>query len=403
VNVHRFVRPTVRLRLTLLYGGLFLLVGAVLLTVNYFLVRRSITVRTNVVRERIELQLGRSVFSFQKPPFTPSGQLRRLMQQAASDLRAEALRELIVQSATALAAMAVVCVGLGWVVAARVLRPLKKITIAAKQLSEETLHERIGLQGPSDELKELADTFDEMLERLDAAFDSQRRFVANASHELRTPLSIIRAELDVTLSNPHPTVEEFAAMTEVVRQASERSERLLDSLLTLARSESVTLDHQTVDLGPLAGEVVAALEHEATARSVRVTSSLGRAEVRGDEVLLERLIENLVENALRYNRPGGWVVVDVSIGTDAGQARLTVRNSGDEIRGDDVQSLFEPFRRLGPDRIHSDRGFGLGLAIVRAVATAHGGAVSATSPPEGGLEVVVELPAVAIKEHVRAL
>jgi signal transduction histidine kinase len=303
----RFPRPTVRLRLTLLYGGLFLVGGAVLLTLNYFLVRRSISVQPDVLQERIELRLGRSLFSFQAPQSVDDEHLRQLLQQAASELRAEALHELIIQSLTALGAMAVVSVGVGWLVAGRVLRPLKKITVAARRLSEETLHERIDLQGAEDELKVLADTFDEMLDRLDAAFDSQRRFVANASHELRTPLSIIPAELDVTLSNPHPTLEEFVAMADVVRQATDRSERLIDSLLMLARGKSVNLDHQIVDLGPLASEVVANLEREAFTSSIRVEIAFDRAEVRGDQVLLERLIQNLLENAIRYNRPGaGW-------------------------------------------------------------------------------------------------
>lgn len=378
----------------MLYGGLFLLGGAVLLTLNYFLVRRSISVQPDVLQQRIELRLGRSLFSFQAPQSVDDEHLRQLLQQAASELRAEALHELIVQSLTALGAMAVVSVGLGWLVAGRVLRPLKKITGAARRLSEETLHERIGLHGPEDELKVLADTFDEMLDRLDGAFDSQRRFVANASHELRTPLSIIRTELDVTQSNPNPTLEEFVAMADAVRQATDRSERLIDSLLMLARGKSLNLDHQIVDLGPLALQVVADLERDALASSVRVEIATRRAEVRGDQVLLERLIQNLVENAIRYNRHGGWV--EVSTAAREGEVRLIVRNSGTAIPADVVDSLFEPFRRLGPDRIRSSRGVGLGLAIVRAVAEAHGGTVAAMALAEGGLEILVELPAIAI-------
>jgi signal transduction histidine kinase len=392
-------RPTVRLRLTLLYGGMFLAVGAVLLVVNYFLVRRSLSVQPSVLQERIEIRLGHSIFSFQAPPLSEYRQLERLLREAAEGLRSDALHALLVQSLAAFAAMAVVCFGLGWLVAARALRPLKTITGTARRLSEETLHERIDLQGPEDELKELADTFDEMLERLDAAFDSQRRFVANASHELRTPLAIIRAELDVTLSNPNPSQEELRAMAEVVRQASDRSERLIDSLLTLARTEGGTMGDNVVDLRMLAGRVLDRFGPQAEQRSIRLGRSLLPAEVRGDEVLLERLIENLVENAIRYDRPGGWV--DVATRSRADGATLSVRNGGDGTRVAEVESLFEPFRRGDQDRVRSDRGVGLGLAIVRAVAKAHGGRVEATSPDTGGLDVRVELP-VAVATTRRA-
>jgi signal transduction histidine kinase len=399
VRLRAAFRPTVRLRLTLLYGGLFLAVGAILLVVNYFLVRGSLNVRPSVLQERIQLRLGRSIFSFQAPPLSEYRRLEQLLQEAASGLRREALHALIVRSLTAFAAMTVVCLGLGWLMAARALRPLKTITAAAKRLSGETLHERIGLQGPKDELKELADTFDEMLERLDEAFDSQRRFVANASHELRTPLSIIRAELDVTLSNPEPTVEEFAAMADAVREASDRSERLIDSLLTLARSEGSMAGDHVVDLGAVAEEVLALLEPRAAARSVRLEGSVALAEVRGDEVLLQRLIENLVENAIRYNERGGRVAISTE--THKGTVRVAVRNGGEVIPPGEVDGLFEPFRRRGPDRVESGRGIGLGLAIVRAVTKAHGGTISATAPPEGGLEVVLELPSIAAAKGLR--
>jgi signal transduction histidine kinase len=392
VSIRAALRPTLRLRLTLLYGGLFLLAGAVLLVVNYLLVRRSIDVRPAVLRERIELRIGHSLFSFQAPPLSEYRRLEHLLQQAASEMRAETLHTLVVQSAIAFAAMAVVCVGLGWVVAARALRPLQRITGTARRLSEETLHERIALEGPRDELKELADTFDEMLQRLDTAFESQRRFVANASHELRTPLSIIRAELDVTMSSEDPSVEELVAMANAVRQASGRCEQLIDSLLTLARSEGATPGGEAVDVSAVADTVLAGFGAEASARSVVLEGTLGPAYVRGDAVLLERLLENLVENAIRYNRPGGRV--EVRVGASGGRVALVVHNDGDRIPPGEVGSLFEPFRRLGPDRTGAGRGFGLGLAIVRAVATAHGGAVTATARRDGGLEVSVDLPAV---------
>jgi signal transduction histidine kinase len=399
VKLRRIFRPTVRLRLTLLYTGLFLAVGATLLIVNYFLVRRSITVQPQVLRERIELRLGHSLFSFQAPPLSEYRRLDRLLQEAAANLRTSALHSLLLESLIAFVAMAVACLGLGWLVAGRALRPLKTITGTARRLSEETLSDRIDLDGPKDELKELADTFDEMLERLDAAFGSQRRFVANASHELRTPLSIIRAELDVTLSNPHPSLEEYSAMANAIRQASDRSERLIDRLLTLARSEGAAPDEGIVDLASLAAQVAAPLQHTASEPRIKVDTMLHPATVRGDEVLLERLIENLVENAVRHNVAGGWV--RVATWTDGTTARIEVRNSGAPIAAEDVESLFEPFRRLEAERVASDRGVGLGLAIVRAVAKAHSGSVSATAPREGGLDVVVEIPAVLVENADR--
>jgi signal transduction histidine kinase len=386
-------RPTVRLRLTLLYGGVFLAVGAVLLVANYLLVRRSLSVQPSVLQQRIEIRLGHSLFSFPAPPLSAYRRLETLLREAAAGLRSDALHALLVQSILAFAGMAVLCFGLGWVVAGRALRPLKTITGTARRLSETTLHERIDLQGPKDELKELADTFDEMLARLDAAFDGQRRFVANASHELRTPLSIIRAEIDVTLANPNPTREEYEAMVDVVRRATERSERLIDSLLLLARAEGPSIAGPEVDLRMLAARVLGQLEAEAAGREIRLERSLAPAVVRGDEVLLERLVENLLENAIRYDSPGGWVRV-----TTGSDVTVVVANSGDGRPIPDVESLFEPFRRGERDRVRSDRGVGLGLAIVRAVARAHGGSVDATASPAGGLEVRVRLPAAVAAE-----
>jgi signal transduction histidine kinase len=375
----------------MLYAALFLLVGAVLLVVNYFVVRRNLTVEPAVLRERIELRLGGSLFSIQTAPsLGENRRLETLLRAAANDLRHEALNSLIIESVTAFVAMAVACLGLGWLVAARALRPLQQITGTAKRLSGETLHERIALEGPADELKELADTFDEMLARLDAAFDSQRRFVANASHELRTPLSIIRTELDVTLSNPDPSLEEFTAMADVVRQAADRSERLIDSLLTLARGEGAVIGNDSVDLDVVGERVVDRLGPQAAERGVTIESSFDPVRIDGDEVLLERLIENLVENGIRYNVPQGWVRVATT--AESGAARIVVTNTGEDVGTDDLESLFEPFRRRGADRVRSGRGVGLGLAIARSVAKAHEGSVEATRRAEGGLTVTVELP-----------
>ncbi|MDP9072201.1 MAG: ATP-binding protein [Actinomycetota bacterium] len=396
------MKPTVRLRLTLLYGGLFLLAGAVLLGVNYALLRRSLEPAHGGVAFRVEIPPGQ-VFLAPRPgagdvppgpgeePVDENGRpLSDVIQEFERDVREATLHQLVVRSAQALGLMAVASVGLGWVVAGRVLQPLHAITAAAKRLSEENLDERIALQGPEDELKELADTFDAMLGRLEAAFQSQRRFVANASHELRTPLSITRTVVDVTLADPHATPEQLRAMADTVREATERSERLIDSLLVLARSDRGPATRQEVDLAAATEAALAQAQGEVRALDLQVEASLGRAPVLGDPPLLERLVANVVDNAVRHNRPAGKV--EVSTGVAGGEARLRVANTGDVVPASAVPSLFEPFRRLSADRTASQGGVGLGLSIVRAVAHAHDGRVDARPGLEGGLEVEVALP-----------
>ena len=386
------MRPSVRLRLTLLYGGLFLAAGAVLLTLNYLLVRRSYF-RPTFVELAIPLEEGAPGDVVGPPmaePIPEAALVPDVVRRLEDSFRDAALRELVVQSLLALAVMAVASVGLGWLMAGRVLRPLQHITSTARRLSEENLHERIGLKGPDDELKELADTFDGMLARLDAAFDGQRRFVANASHELRTPLSIMRTEIDVALADPATSSVELRAMGERVREATERMERLIDALLTLARSERGLQVRQPVDLSEVASGAVASASADTGAEAVCVRTSLARAPVAGDPALLERLAANLVENAVRHNHPGGWV--EVTTGASDGRASIRVSNSGPVVPPAEVPALFEPFRRLAAARTASGRGAGLGLSIVRSVAQAHGGTVHARARDEGGLEVVVDLP-----------
>jgi signal transduction histidine kinase len=395
-------RASVRLQLTLLYGALFLVAGAGLLALNYALFRSHFTLPFQVRTEAppadpsgllVDRAAGRVVVFI-----TPSGEklVAAAGQPAASaegvrkDLVQAALNQILAQSGVALGLMALVSVGLGWVVAGRVLRPLQAITATARRLEGSTLHERINLQGPQDELKELADTFDQMLGRLDTAFESQRRFVANASHELRTPLAIARTEVDVALADPDASPAELRAMAERVREASERSERLIEGLLTLARSERQLRAREPVDLSALAAEALSAAGGEAERLGLRVSAVLGRAPVAGDRVLLERLVANLVENAVRHNRPRGWV--EVGSGLADGMAVVRVANGGRPIPPEQVASLFEPFRRLDGDRTGSDRGAGLGLSIVRSVAAAHGGRARARALDGGGLEVTVELP-----------
>ena len=409
------MRTTIRLRLTLLYGGLFLLAGAVLLVLNYAMVRK------NLPAEDVVFTAPAPGEFFAGPGAGPGSVIdgpplgvgeggvviingERLPVEALGDLpsqvRDDALHELLVQSATALGLMAVASVGLGWVVAGRVLQPLHDITATAKRLSEQNLDQRIAMTGPSDELKELADTFDAMLSRLDAAFDSQRRFVANASHELRTPLAIMRTEIDVTLADPDATPEQLRAMASTVSYAVGRCERLIDSLLVLARGERSLGERLEVDLAEATRTALAQLGGEAEAAGLRVEVTLDPALVDGNPALLEQLARNLVDNAVRYNTAGGWV--HVTTGEAEGQALLRIANSGPVIAPDDVASLFEPFRRAGQERTGPARGAGLGLSIVRSVAAAHGGRVSARPFREGGLELTVLLPLRRVSEDAPA-
>jgi len=406
---------SIRLRLTLVYGGLFLFAGVALLMLTFVLVRDHFAVPVNFTTT----VNGQSVvISGQATPFggrlaltAPEGAgsgestgvagpvpSKQAMQAAMAQARGDAFRLLLINSGVALAGMAVISIVLGFTMAGRVLRPLHQITATAKRLSEQTLHERIGLRGPADELKELADTFDAMLGRLDAAFDTQRRFVANASHELRTPLAIARTEVDVTLADPDASAAELRVMGERVRDATDRSERLIEGLLLLARSERRLNKREPVDLGEAAAEALAQNDAQIHARGLRVSQVLGAAPMHGDHALLERMVANLIENAVRHNHQGGHIEVDsgrVGTGTRlASRAWVQVRvaNSGAVLTDEQAASLFEPFRRL-TERTGSDRGTGLGLSIVRSVVNAHGGHAEARPLPLGGLEVIVTLPA----------
>lgn len=426
---------TVRLRLTLLYGLLFLAAGAILLSLNYALASRNLPTdqiafvsRTfpgeagagagaDVVANGDPLGpiplpaakaqpvdpndpafvppqgpvFGYFVVNGEKIPTDPT-----LITRLPLQVRKDALHTLLIQSLAALGVMAVISAGLGWLVAGRVLRPLAAVTATARRLSERNLHERIDVRGPRDELRELGATFNGMLARLDTAFESQRRFVANASHELRTPLAIIRTEVDVTVADPGATTEQLRVMADRVRVAVERSERLLDSLLTLARSERGVEHWDFVDLAATVTHAVGDLRALAQHQALRVESRFAPVVVLGDETLLERLACNLVDNAIKYNQPDGWVNVELLEQEADGsmRAQLRVSNSGPVVTAADVDQLFEPFRRAGRDRLESASGAGLGLSIVRAVALAHGGTVTARAFERGGLEVLVDLPAV---------
>lgn len=374
------MRPTVRLRLALLFGGLFLVASVLLLALTYGLLNRALAPEDAPDPDNVEVQSGDQDSSGED------------IFEARSEERAEALREVLNQSIVALLLTSGGALLLGWVMAGRVLRPIRKITTHARRASEATLSERIGLRGPPDELKELADTIDAMLARLEKAFAAQRQFSAQASHELRTPITIIRAEADVALAAPDATPRE-RRLAEAVRGAADRSERLVDGLLALARSESTLRDDTPIDLAELVGDVVGDQARAADAARISVALALEAAPVVGDRMLLNRLVGNLVENAIQHNRSGGWM--RVSVITAGHAAELTVSNSGAVLGADTVETLFEPFRRGILNRRDRSGGFGLGLAIVRSVAAAHGGSVGVNARVEGGLVVTVRLPIAA--------
>jgi signal transduction histidine kinase len=287
-----------------------------------------------------------------------------------------------------LALLTVISAVLGWLMAGRVLRPVREITGAARRASERHLHERINLRGPEDELKELADTFDDMLERLDEAFAAQRQFVANASHELRTPLTSMRTAIDVVLAKPTRTAAQLEALAERVRRALDRAELAVDALLTLAVSDQGTDEVEPLDLATVAEDALDAMSGDVRAEGLEVKAQLERAEVSGNRLLLERLVGNLVENAVVHNVPDGWV--RVRSGAHNGHAYLEVANSGPTVPDDLVPHLFEPFRRA-KERTGTS-GVGLGLSIVRSVSEAHDARVEAHPGEDGGLVVTVTMP-----------
>ena len=400
----RFIgRRPVRLRLALIYSGLFLLAGAVLLTVTYGLVADSLPT-TAAASQAGKFLADPSLYpgaklckENAKNPAQVEGckeaatkaaqQIANASVQAA---RAQTLRHLLFYSLAGLAAMALVSALLGWIVAGRVLRPVHAITAAARRASEENLGERIGLTGPADELKELADTFDAMLARLESAFASQRRFVANASHELRTPLTVMRTAIDVTLAKPRRTPEQLEVMAAEVRQAAERAEALIEALLTLARSDRGQGPRSALDMAVFAEDALDAAAPAIKAGPLTVRPVLEPGTAVGDPVLVERLVTNLVDNAVRHNVPDGWL--EVTTGSEDGMAFISVANSGPVIPDAEVPALFEPFRRRCPH--DGPAGTGLGLSIVQSVVSAHHGNVVACPGPYGGLEITVMLPAV---------
>jgi signal transduction histidine kinase len=375
---------TVRMRLTLLYGALFLISGAVLLAITYVL-----------------------AWNATKPPVGPDSpgntvilpryKLAQLAQEHATEVhqRAADLHQLLASSGIALLITAVLSIALGWLVAGRVLRPLHTMTAATQRISEQNLHERLAVAGPDDELKRLGDTIDNLLARLEAAFDAQRRFAANASHELRTPLTMMRTALDVATRKPGPSAPGVAILAGKMRAGLDKADRLVESFLTLARAQhGGTVTRSTVALDKLAATVLA--EHSAAINDMHLTVDQDHhdAPVPGNQALLTHLTDNLINNAIRHNQPGGWIRVATATGT--GTARLVIENSGPVLDPGRVGELIQPFRRATPDRTAADdTGVGLGLSIVAAIAITHHGTLDLHARPQGGLRVTVTLPLAA--------
>ncbi|MEO3805106.1 ATP-binding protein [Nonomuraea sp. B1E8] len=372
-------RLTLRFRLAAAYCGLFLLTGGVLLTITYLLVQRSLP-RESLLESGVGEYRGEGTHILLELPQP----LRDVLNQEAAQQRSAALQQLLTQSGLALGIMVVVAVALGWLMAGRVLRPLRHVIAAAHRLSTENLHERIRPHRPDDEFKDLTETLNGMLDRLEAGFEAQRRFAATASHELRTPLTVQRSAVEVALADPRPSVESLRRMALKVQAATERHERLIDSLLVLARGQARLDRWQPADLADLARSAIAAV----SAHGVRITGDLRPAPVLGDAALLERLVMNIVGNAVRHNVPAGWAHVRTA--ADGCHTVLDVANSGPPVPADVVASLFQAFRRH--DRPGAEEGFGLGLSIVAAVTRSHGGTLSVAPRDEGGLRMIVRLP-----------
>jgi signal transduction histidine kinase len=428
---------SLRLRLTLIYGGLFMAAGVLLLGLTYALFSQQLSSDNRVIIKGTYLSPPPSgtTSSPQKLPeknlvvLNSKGDVltgpdaEQAMNEQRDQLRSAATKSLLTQGGIALLLVGGLAAGSGWLVAGRVLAPLHRVTDTARRIASAPaagrgLHERIALRGPDDEVKNLADAFDTMVERLDHSFDGQRRFVANASHELRTPLTLGRALVEVAMHRRSAS-DDVKQLGETLLEINHRHEQLISGLLILADSEKELTARYPVNLADVVGHVVAQLANEAATGDVVVRADPGDAPTTGDALLLERLVHNLVENAIRHNRAGGWVEVSTrTVGQVDGSARtggrvdgsartagrgeegprsadhveVEVSNTGPDVPAYEVEGLFKPFHRLRDDRLVGAKGAGLGLSIVRSVAEAHGGSVRASPRDGGGLVVVVTLP-----------
>ena len=364
-SARRFPRRTLQLQLALLYSAIVFVSGVVLLSIpNGFVLHQS------------------SSEAASSQPL-PGGAL-------ATSRRGPDVHQLFVGSIIALVVLVPLSFLLGWLIAGRFLRPLRAINATAREISATNLHRRLDLGGADDEFKELGKTLDSLFGRLEASFESQRRFVANASHELRTPLTAERTLLQVALADPDANTETLRETCEEVLTLGEQQERLIDALLTLASSERGVEQWEAVDLAAVVDEVMLVRRQEAERRGIHLELTLAEAPVAGDLSLIESLVANLLDNALRHNNPGGWITMVT--GMQAEQATLSVRNSGSVIPDADLDRLFQPFQQLGDQRIRHNNGHGLGLAIVRAIANAHGATLSTRARPGGGLDIEVRFP-----------
>lgn len=381
-----------RTRLAVFYSLLFLAAGLGLVALAYTLAN-NVFIPTQAPRLVHLTSSERQVLSLCKPPPSSKrleGECQHLLSLIGGSQNGDALAVLKVAALIAVVLVALGAVALGWMAAGRALRPVRSITDAALRASELRLGQRLALTGPEDELKALGDTFDLMLERLDAAFTSQQRFVANAAHELRTPLTAMRTAIEVTLSKPDRTADQLEEMAERVHRAVQRAEATIEALLTLATSELGPTVCEGVDLATAAEDALDSARAVIEQREIRVEASLEPAPASGDRVLLERMVANLVENAIRHNHPGGTVWIR-TYRQAAGGSVFEVANTGPELPADQIPILFEPFARA-KQRVNFDEGVGLGLSIADAIARAHDAQISAHERAGGGLELSVSVP-----------
>lgn len=388
-------RRTIRLRLTLLYVGLFLASSVALLAITVTVWEGT----TGGVTAPVRGVTGQAPSASLNPSGRSGGPASAGSDPAAQQRTYRA--QLLIASGIALAVMTVLSVVLGWLMAGRILRPLRSMTATTRRISATNLHARLNIDGPDDELKELGETVDDLLARLERSFQLERQFVANASHELRTPLATMRASLDVAVAKPGPVSQQTTALADRLRQELDHVDELLASFLTLAKAQSGPLDEGAMlMLGDIVSLAIERCSEAISRMQLTVTrETYPEAWVKGSKTLLIRMVENVMDNAVKHNEVGGWIRVCTSV--EDRFAGLVVENGGPVLVQNDVSQLAQPFRRIGPDRIGSDRGSGLGLAIVQSIAEVHGGALNLQARIDGGLRVGIVLPLVAPPDAAR--
>jgi len=395
----RRLPPTIRLRLTLLYGTLFLFCGTALLAITYLLVDHATSGDFTYAYKGLNGTETITCGTVTRPGWganagAASNSLARVCKVLAVQAHTHVMHELLAYSGIALAIIALAAAMLGWLVAGRVLRPLRSITTATRAITAHNLHERLALPGPDDEVKALADTIDDLLGRLEEAFEAQKRFMANVSHELRTPLTMMRTSVDVATGKPGPPAPEVSLLAAKVCKGLDKADRLVDSFLVLARAQrGPGPPGVTVSLGQTATAALTERGQAIADMRLTVQQDLAHAPVRGTALLLARMTDNLIDNAIRHNQPGGWI--RVTTGAEGTLARLVVENGGPVLDERDVRELARPFRRLAGDRTSTGDGTGLGLSIVAAIAEAHNGTLQLSARADGGLHAAVTLPATA--------